>query len=382
MTFRVETNNVYTKKGVEISVTGIAQVKIEGQKEDMLAKACQQFLGKREEEIRNIALQTLAGHQRAIMGNMTVEEIYQDRKSFSKNVFEVASSDLATMGMSVISYTLKDINDSEGYLRSLGMAKVAEIHKNAKIGEANARMESGIKEAEANRAKMEAKYVNDTKMAESQRAFEIEKAKYDELVFVQQAQADLAYDLQAAIQRQKIVAEENKIIEIERTQQIQIMEQEIQRKQRALDGSIKQPALAERFRKEQAAQAAAIKIQNEAEAEALSVKMQGEAEAAATLAKARAEAEQMTLKAKAWQQYQDAALVEMVLAVLPQMVAEVASPLALNANVKLVSTGGDVGAAKLTGEVLDIVERLPKLVHNMTGVDLSKAIGGKATGRA
>lgn len=113
MTLQVESPCVYTSQGVPISVTGIAQVKIQGQNEDMLLTACEQFLGKNENEIQHIALVTLEGHQRAIMGSMTVEEIYKDRKKFSKQVFEVASSDLVNMGITVVSYTLKDIRDEE-----------------------------------------------------------------------------------------------------------------------------------------------------------------------------------------------------------------------------------------------------------------------------
>ena len=113
MTLQVESPCVYTIQGVPISVTGIAQVKVQGQNEDMLLAACEQFLGKSESEIQHVALVTLEGHQRAIMGSMTVEEIYKDRKKFSKQVFEVASSDLANMGISVVSYTLKDIRDEE-----------------------------------------------------------------------------------------------------------------------------------------------------------------------------------------------------------------------------------------------------------------------------
>ncbi|XP_075251270.1 flotillin-1-like isoform X2 [Convolutriloba macropyga] len=377
MTFQVETGNVYTKKGVEISVTGIAQLKIDGQNEEMLAKACQQFLGKREREIHAIALQTLSGHQRAIMGNLTVEEIYQDRESFNKQVFETASADLASMGMVVISYTIHEIHDGVGYLKALGKSRTEEVRRDARIGEAQAKMESGIKEAEATQEKEQARYFNEEKMAESKRTYEIEQAKYNEKIYIQQAQADLAYDLQAAIQRQKIVAEETKIKEIERAQQIAIQEQEILRRQKELNAKVKQPALAEKYKKEQLAIGQATMIQNEAEAESMAIKLKGEAEASAVNAKAKAEAEQMALKAQAWQQYQDAALVDMVLQALPQMVAEVASPLTEGTKgIKLVATGSDaqVGAAKLTGEVLDIVERLPNVVNNMTGVDLSKAI--------
>merc|ERR1711992_398075 len=102
-----------TLQGVAISVTGIAQVKIQGQNEEMLLAACEQFLSKTEEQIQQVALETLEGHQRAIMGSMTVEEIYKDRKKFSKQVFEVASSDLVNMGITVVSYTLKDTRDEE-----------------------------------------------------------------------------------------------------------------------------------------------------------------------------------------------------------------------------------------------------------------------------
>ncbi|OQR74255.1 flotillin-1-like [Tropilaelaps mercedesae] len=86
MTLSIESHTVYTQQGVPISVTGIAQVKIQGQNVEMLRAACEQFLGKTEDEIMSIARETLEGHQRAIMGTMTVEEIYKDRKKFSKQV--------------------------------------------------------------------------------------------------------------------------------------------------------------------------------------------------------------------------------------------------------------------------------------------------------
>nr|XP_014130146.2 flotillin-1 [Zonotrichia albicollis] len=113
LTLPVRSEKVYTRHGVPISVTGIAQVKIQGQNKEMLAAACQMFLGKSESEIGQIALETLEGHQRAIMAHMTVEEIYKDRQKFSDQVFRVASSDLVNMGISVVSYTLKDVHDEQ-----------------------------------------------------------------------------------------------------------------------------------------------------------------------------------------------------------------------------------------------------------------------------
>lgn len=120
MTLVIESPRVYTQLGVPISVTGIAQIKIQGLNGDLLRAACEQFLGKSEDDIKNVARMTLEGHQRAIMASMTVEEIYKNRKKFAKKVFEVASNDLVDMGFTVISYTIKDISDDEGYLIALG----------------------------------------------------------------------------------------------------------------------------------------------------------------------------------------------------------------------------------------------------------------------
>ncbi|CAD5116992.1 DgyrCDS5825 [Dimorphilus gyrociliatus] len=191
MTLTIESPQVYTQHGVAVSVTGIAQVKIHSQNRDMLATACQLFLGKPDVEIRKIAQETLEGHQRAIMGNMsvkiqgsnrdmleaacqhflgkserevasisqetleghqraimgnmTVEEIYKDRKKFSKSVFDEASSDLIQMGIMVVSYTIKDIRDDEGYIESLGKKRTAEVKRDALIGEAISRRDAAIK---------------------------------------------------------------------------------------------------------------------------------------------------------------------------------------------------------------------------------------------
>merc|ERR1712048_763525 len=184
------------------------------------------FLGK-EEEIRNIALETMEGHQRAIMGTMTVEQIYQDRKEFSKQVFEVASTDMINMGITVVSYTLKDIRDRDGYLKALGMGRTAEVKRDARIGEAVANMESSIKEAEAEQERMMSKFANDTLIAEAKRDFDLRKAENDKEVMTQKAISDLAKQLQEAKTRQDVKNEEMKVKIIERTRQIELQEQEI-----------------------------------------------------------------------------------------------------------------------------------------------------------
>ncbi|KAI0220311.1 Flotillin-1, partial [Lamellibrachia satsuma] len=373
MTLVIESPQVYTQMGVSISVTGIAQVKIDGKREELLRSACQQFLGKKQEKIQRIALETLEGHQRAIMGNMTVEEIYKDRKKFSLAVFEVASTDLLNMGIRVVSYTLKDIRDDEGYLKALGMARTAQVKRDARIGEAEARRDAGIREAMAEQQRMESRYTNDIEIAKCQRDFELKKAVYDQEVNTKKAESDMAYSLQAAKTKQRIKEEQMQIRVIERGQEIQVQEQEIIRRERELDATIRKPAEAEKFKLEKLAEANRNRIILEAEAEADSIKMKGDAEAFAIEAKAKAEAEQMAKKADAWKEYQDAAIVDMVLDTLPKVAAEIAAPLSQVKKVTMVSSGkGDVGATKLTGEVLNIMAKLPEVVEGMTGINISK----------
>ncbi|XP_028575613.1 flotillin-1 isoform X1 [Podarcis muralis] len=373
LTLNVKSEKVYTRHGVPISVTGIAQVKIQGQNKEMLAAACQMFLGKSELEIAQIALETLEGHQRAIMAHMTVEEIYKDRKKFSEQVFKVASSDLVNMGISVVSYTLKDIHDDQDYLHSLGKARTAQVQKDARIGEAEAKRDAGIKEAKAKQEKLSAQYLSETEMAKAQRDYELKKATYDYEVNTRKAESDLAYQLQVAKTKQKIEEEKMQVLVVERAQQIQIQEQEMIRKERELEAKVKKPAEAERFRLEKLAEAERTQLIMQAEAEAEAIRVKGEAEAFAIEAKARADAQQMSKKAEAFQQYQEVAMVDMLLEKIPEMADEISKPLTSVKKITMVSSGpGDMGAAKITGEVLEIMSRLPDTVEKLTGVSISQ----------
>nr|XP_008174077.1 flotillin-1 [Chrysemys picta bellii] len=368
LTLNVKSEKVYTRHGVPISVTGIAQVKIQGQNKEMLAAACQMFLGKSESEITHIALETLEGHQRAIMAHMTVEEIYKDRKKFSEQVFKVASSDLVNMGISVVSYTLKDIHDDQDYLHSLGKARTAQVQKDARMGEAEAKRDAGIKEAKAKQEKLSAQYLSEIEMAKAQRDYELKKATYDIEVNTRKAESDLAYQLQVAKTKQKIEEQKMQVLVVERTQQIQLQEQEIIRKEHELEATIKKPAEAERYRLEKLAEAQRYPLISPPP-----LQVKGEAQAFAIEAKARADAEQMAKKAEAFQQYQDAAMVDMLLEKLPQVAEEISKPLSAVKKITMVSSGSEgVGAAKMTGEVLEIMSKLPDTVEKLTGISISQ----------
>ncbi|KAM9807204.1 flotillin-1b isoform 4-T7 [Syngnathus typhle] len=331
LTLNVKSDKVYTRHGVPISVTGIAQ------------------------------------------------EIYQDRKKFSEQVFKVASSDLVNMGIGVVSYTLKDVHDDQDYLHSLGKARTAQVQKDARIGEAQYKRDSVIREAQAMQEKVSAQYKNEIEMAKSQRDYELKKSAYDMEVNTKKAESEMAYQLQVAKTKQRIEEEKMQVQVVERSQQIMLQEQEIVRKEKELEAKVKKPAEAEKYRLEKLAEAQRLQLIMEAEAEAESIRMTGEAEAFALEAKGRAEAEQMAKKAEAFKQYGEGAMVDMLLEKLPLMAEEISKPLSLAQKVTMVSSGGaDVGAAKLAGEVLEIMTRVPSAVEKLTGVDISQQVTGQA----
>jgi flotillin len=126
LTIDVNTPEVYTSKGVPVKVDGVAQIKVKGD-DISIATAAEQFLSKTTDEIKNVAMQTLEGHLRAILGTLSVEEIYQNRDAFAAKVQEVAAGDMANMGLSIVSFTIRDIRDNQGYLDALGKPRIAQV---------------------------------------------------------------------------------------------------------------------------------------------------------------------------------------------------------------------------------------------------------------
>ena len=166
MTLDVNVVDVYTAYGVPVTVDGVAQVKVRGD-ETAIATAAEQFLGKTPEQTREIARQTLEGHLRAIVGAMTVEELYRNRDAFAQRVAEVAESDLANMGLTIVSFAIRDIRDKQGYLDALGRPRIAQVKRDARIAEAEAERDAAIRAAQAQQEAKTAEYEAQTKIAES-----------------------------------------------------------------------------------------------------------------------------------------------------------------------------------------------------------------------
>nr|CAD7392751.1 unnamed protein product [Timema cristinae] len=366
MTLNPMCESVETAQGVPLTVTGVAQCKIM-KAEELLQTASEQFLGKTVKEIKSTVLQTLEGHLRAILGTLTVEEVYKDRDQFAALVREVASPDVGRMGIEILSFTIKDVYDEVQYLASLGKSQTAAVKRDADIGVAQANRDAGIREAECEKSAMDIKYNTDTKIEDNSRMYKLQKALFDKEINTAKAEAQLAYELQAAKIRQKIRNEEIQIDVVERRKQIEIEEQEVQRKERELNATVRLPAEAESYHVQMIAEGKRTQTVEVAKADAEKIKKIGAAEAYAIEGVGKAEAERMRMKAAVYKQYGEAAILSLVLDALPKIAAEVAAPLAKTEEIVLL--GGD---DRTTAEVSRLVGQIPPAMHALTGVDVSK----------
>ncbi|KAL7019890.1 hypothetical protein ACKWTF_011288 [Chironomus riparius] len=318
MTLNPMCEMVETAQGVALTVTGVAQVKIM-KADELLGTASEQFLGKSVKEIKQTILQTLEGHLRAILGTLTVEEVYKDRDQFAALVREVASPDVGRMGIEILSFTIKDVYDDVQYLQSLGKAQTASVKRDADSGVAEANRDAGIREAECERAAMDVKYATDTKIEDNARMFKLQKANFDQEINTAKAESALAYELQAAKIRQKIRNEEIQIDVVERKKQIEIESQEIMRKDCELTSTVKLPAEAESYKVQTIAEGKRTQTLEVARAEAEKIRKLGASEALAIELVGKAEAERMRMKAAVYKQYGDAAIMNIVLEALPKV---------------------------------------------------------------
>uniref|UniRef100_A0A3Q2P1I7 Flotillin n=1 Tax=Fundulus heteroclitus TaxID=8078 RepID=A0A3Q2P1I7_FUNHE len=265
--------------------------------------------------------------------------------------------------------TSTDVYDKLNYLSSLGKTQIAAVQRDADIGVAEAERDAGIREAECKKEMMDVKFLADTKMADSKRELELQKAAFNQEINTKRAQSQLAYELQAAKEQQKIRLEEIEIEVVQRKKQITIEEKEIDRTEKELTATVKRPAEAEAYKMQQLAEGQkSVNTVLIAQADAEKIRKIGEAEACSIEAVGKAQAEKMRLKAEAYQQYGEAAKTALVLEALPKIASKVAAPLAKTNEIVILS--GDGG--RVTGEVNRLLAELPVSVNALTGVDLSK----------
>src|SRR5881628_481866 len=389
--------NLYTKQGVAVTVEAVAQIKVKNDKESILT-AAEQFLTKRPEQREGLIRLVMEGHLRGIIGQLTVEQIVKEPEMVADRMRGTCADDLSKMGLEVISFTIKEVRDKNEYIVNMGRPDIARIKRDADVAAAEADRDTAIKRAEATRASAIAKAQADqervlaetlsqAKQAEAQRDLDIKKANYLETVKKQQAQADKAYEIQTNVMQQQVVAESVRIQQVEREQQIKVQEAEILRREKELIATVLKAAEVERQRIGVLAEAEKARLATEAEGHAAATRTQGEAEAEIIFKKGDAEARAMNVKAEAFQEYNQAAVVDKLLTGLPEVVRALAAPLSQIDKITIVSTGnGDAaGAHKITGDITKIAAQVPALFEALSGMDMSqllskvRAIGDNGT---
>jgi len=379
--------DLYTKQGVAVTVEAVAQIKVKSDTESVYT-AAEQFLTKTDQEREGLIRLVMEGHLRGIIGQLTVEEIVKQPEMVGDRMRSTCADDMNKMGLEVISFTIKEVKDKNEYISNMGKPDVARIRRDADVATAEADRDTAIKralaqreaaiaKAQADQERVQAETASMAKQAEAQRDLEVKKAQYLEVTKRQQAQADKAYDIQTNIMQQQVVAEQVKVMQVEKEQQVKVQEAEIARREKELIATVLKQAEIERQRIETLANAEKARLMFEAEGHASSIRQQGEAEAEIIFKKGEAEAKAMNVKAEAFQEYNQAAVIDKLLTGLPEVVRALAAPLANVDKITVVSTGnGDAaGLNKITGDLTKMAAQVPALFETLSGMPLGDLLG-------
>src|SRR5512135_1176930 len=339
----------YTKQGVAVTVEAVAQIKVKSDPES-IQTAAEQFLTKTPQEREGLIRLVMEGHLRGIIGQLTVEEIVKQPEMVGERMRSTCADDMNKMGLEVISFTIKEVRDKNEYITNMGRPDVARIKRDADVAAAEAdrdtaikralaQRESAVARAQADQERVIAETLSLAKQAEAQRDLEIKKAEYNQMVKKQQAQADKAYEIQTNVMQQQVRAEEVTIHQVEKEHEVKVQEAEIQRRDRELTATVLKQAEFERKRIETLAEAERQRLVVEAEGRASAIRAQGEAEAEIIFKKGEAEAKAMNIKAEAYQEFNQAAIVDKLITGMPEVVRAMAAPLSQIDKITIVSTG-------------------------------------------
>ncbi len=404
----VPEQDLFTAQGVAVTVEAVAQIKVKSDPES-IRTAAEQFLTKPPDEREALIRLVMEGHLRGIVGLLTVEQIVKEPEMVAGRVRQTVADDLGKMGLELVSFTIKKVMDEQDYINNMGRPDVARIKREADIAQAEAERDTAIKramaareaaiaQAQADQERVIAQTASEAKQAEATRDLEVKRAEYEAAVRQQRAVAEKAYDIAANQEQQKVVAEQVRIEQVQRQEQIRVQELEIQRREKELEAIVTKQAEAEQRRieilaeaqrqklaREAAGQAEALRLQGGAEAEVTRVR--GTAEAEIVRAKGQAEADAMHLRADAYQQYNQAAVLDKLLSGMPELARAFAQSLAGVDKITIVSTGDGRGAgvSALTGEVAKMIAQVPELFETLTGMkvsDLLDRLQGIQTGAA
>jgi flotillin len=386
--------DLYTKQGVAVTVEAVAQIKVRSDQESILT-AAEQFLSKTPPQREGLIRLVMEGHLRGIIGQLTVEQIVKEPEMVADRMRGTCADDMSKMGLEVVSFTIKEVRDKNEYITNMGRPDIVRIRRDADVAAAEAERDTAIRRANALREAAIAKAAADqerviaetaslAKQAQAQRDLDIQKAQFAEQSRKQQAQADKAYELQTNVMQQQVVAEQVKVEQVEKEQQIKVQEAEILRHEKELISTVLKQAEIERQRIENLAAAEKSRLTIEAEGRASAIRAQGEAEAAVIFQKGEAEAKAMNVKAEAYQDWNQAAVVDRLISNMAEVVRAMAEPLGKVDKITIVSTGneGATGANKLMGDMTKMAAQVPALFEALSGMDMHELMNNVKSMRA
>ncbi len=375
--------DLYTKQGVAVTVEAVAQIKVKSDQESILT-AAEQFLSKMPAQREGLIRLVMEGHLRGIIGQLTVEEIVKQPEMVADRMRATCADDMDKMGLEVVSFTIKEVKDGNDYITNMGRPDIARIkmladiaaaeaERDTAIKRAEALREAAIKRAEADQQRVLAETLSLAAQAAAQNDLDVKKAQLTATTKREQAQADKAYEIQTKIMEQQVIAEAVRVQQVEKQEQVKVQEAEITRREKELIATVLKVAEVERMRIETLAAAERQRLITEAEGRANSVRAEGEAEAEIIFRKGEAEAKAMNVKAEAYQEWNQAAVVDKLLSQMPEVVKAMAAPLANVDRITVVSTGDGnaAGAHRITGDLAAIAAQVPALFEALSGMQMS-----------
>jgi flotillin len=387
----VQLSDAVTRQGIKVAVQGVATFKI-GADDESIRNAAQRFLETQEDQVDSIVKNVLEGSLRSIVGTLTVEELNLDRQKFQQAVQEAAKGDLATSGLQIDSFTIQAIRDESGYMELIGQQETARRERDARMAKAAADQEAAVREAEANQVKINAERDVALRRAETETQIAAAEARAAQAGPLAQAEAtqevtrkqtELA-QLEAARKQQELIASTVRPAEAEADAQVKRAEGE------KLARIAQAQAEAERVKLAGQAEASVNITKGEANArvilvnaqsEAEKTKLEGNAEAGIVFTKGEAEAKALALRADAYRQFNEAAVIQTVLSMLPEIVRAAAEPMA---NIKDLTVLSTDGASELVRNGTRTVAEASAVVKGVTGIDvpslISSAMGGRGDG--
>jgi flotillin len=377
-----------SRQGIKVAVQGVATFKI-GADDESIRNAAERFLESEEAEVDSIVKNVLEGSLRSIVGTLTVEELNLDRQKFQQAVQDAAKGDLSTSGLQIDSFTIQAIRDESGYMDLIGLQETARRERDARMAKASADQEAAVREAEANQIKINAERDVALRRAETETQIAAAEARAAQAGPLAQAEAtqevtrkqtELA-QLEAARKQQELIASTVRPAEAEADAQVKRAEGE------KLARIAQAQAEAERVKLAGQAEAAVDITKGEANArvilvnaqsEAEKTKLEGNAEAGIVFTKGEAEAKALALRAEAYRQFNEAAVIQTVLSMLPEIVRAAAEPMA---NIKDLTVLSTDGASELVRNGTRTVAEASAVVKGVTGIDVPSLIGSALGGR-